>query len=146
MFFRIHLLRLASTHRCWSHSVPRTSGTRPRLLPCQRGLIGWCWECCCPLLSLAFDSSQLPRINHRFLFHRKIFGFWSKIRWNVWKWCWFYKYLETKVILVKNQCFLSKKKRWIVWNKMFLQAFSVDFCGKNCFFEAKLWFRVFGWR
>ena len=49
--------------------IPKTSGTGPRLLPNQRGLIGWCWEWLCPLLSFAFDSSQLPRIFDRFFFH-----------------------------------------------------------------------------
>ena len=39
--------------------------------PNQSGLIGWCCWWFCLLLFLAVDSSQLPRINHPFLFHRK---------------------------------------------------------------------------
>ena len=49
-----------------------TSCTGPRLLPDQRRLIVWCLGWFCPVLSLAFDSSQLSRINHPFHFHRKI--------------------------------------------------------------------------
>ena len=71
---------------------------------------------CCP--SPLIHHNSLGFITS-FLFHRKIFGkirFWSKI---------------------------SKKKRWNEWNMMFLQAFSVNFCGKtliflnqNCDFEC----------
>ena len=51
----------------------------PRLLPNQRGLIGWCWWWFCPPLCLAFDSSQLHRIDHFLLFLRKIFGVLAKL-------------------------------------------------------------------
>ena len=58
-------------------SKENTSGTLPKLLPDQRGLTGWCRGWFCPLLSLAFDPSQLPS------------DFWPpflsrKIRWTVW--------------------------------------------------------------
>ena len=47
----------------------------PDPYPNQRGagwlLVGWRWGWFCPLPSLSIDSSQLPRINHPFLFHRK---------------------------------------------------------------------------